>query len=303
MKVARGCLSAVLCFFLFTVLVLLGIIITLDQTILSPDFVIAELDKLDIYSTVIEQAKAQLLRQEFVQQFISTNTLNQMFDKLQPWLEEQANIIIHGIYAYFHGDQKLDITISLQPVRSIVKETMREVALQSPPLGLEEASQSQIEAFLSQIYVEIDKAIPASFTLDTILGQQTMAQLQDLKQVIHYIGIAYRALIGLAVLLLLLITLVHWWQPKPVTRVTGIVFIIAGMVCVLGSLLDVLVAQAISHLAGESGRLLELQTKVSQFASDLTAPAQSYGIAFLGAGIALALISIQFRPSATSNID
>jgi len=301
MKVARGCLSAVLCFFLFTVLVLLGIIITLNQTILNPDFVIAELDKLDIYSTVIEQAKAQLLGQEFIQQFISTNTLNQMFDKLQPWLEEQANIIIHGIYAYFHGDQKLDITISLQPVRSIVKETVREVTLQSPPPGLEEASQSQIEAFLSQIYVEIDKAIPASFTLDTILGQQTMAQLQDLKQVIRYIGIAYEALIGLAVLLLLIIALVYWWQPKPVTRVTGIVFIIAGMVCILGSLLDVLVAQAIGHLAGESGRLLELQTKVSQLASDLTAPAQSYGIAFLSAGVALVLISIQIRPSATSS--
>lgn len=300
MGVARGCLSVILCFFLLTVLVLLGSIITLDQTILNADFVIAELDKLDVYSTVVEQAKAQLLEQEFVQQFISTNILNQMFDKLKPWLEEQADIIIRGTYAHLHSDQELDITISLQPVRSIVKETVREVVLQSPLSGLEGASQSQIEAFLSQIYTEIDKAIPASLTLDAILGQQTIAQLQHLKQVIYYISIAYKALIGLAVLLLLFIALVHWWQPKPVTRDTGIIFIIVGIVCILGSLLDVLVAKAIGCLAGESGGLFELQTKVPQLARDLIAPARSYGIAFLSAGIVLVLISLQFRPSATS---
>ncbi|MCJ7508325.1 MAG: hypothetical protein MUO85_06285, partial [candidate division Zixibacteria bacterium] len=60
MSALRGFFSGVFNFLLFDVLVLLGFVICLNLTILNPDFVTAELQKLDVYSAVIEQAKTRL---------------------------------------------------------------------------------------------------------------------------------------------------------------------------------------------------------------------------------------------------
>ena len=67
------------------------------------------------------------------------------------------------------------------------------------------------------------------------------------------------------------------------------------MACILSSLLDVLISQALSRLAGESSLLLGLQSKLPQLAADLTAPMRMYGIGFLSAGIVLIIISVLFR--------
>jgi hypothetical protein len=292
MNAVRGFFSGVFCFLLFDVLALLGIVITLNMTVLNPDFITSELDKLDVYSVVIEQAKAQLPGQEF----IKPEVVDSMLAELKPWLREQANTVIHAVYAYLKDGQELEATISLEPVRSVVKQNVRQAILESLPPELQGAPQSQIDAYMSQVYVEIDKAIPASFELnEAVVGSQMMAQLEQVKQAIGYVDTAYKALIALAVLLVLLIALMHWWQPKPITRSIGITFILVGVACILGSLLDVLIIQVVSGLAGGLGALSGFQTKLPQLASDLTAPMRMYGIGFLVSGIVVVVISVLFR--------
>jgi len=296
MSAVRGFFSGVFCFLLFDVLVLLGIIITLNLTVLNPDFVTSELDKLDVYSVVIEQAKAQLPGQEF----IDAETVDEIVTELKPWFEEQADTVIRDVYAYLKGEQELNVVISLEPVRAAVKEKAREVVLESLPPELQGASQSQIDEYMSQIYAEIDNVIPATFQLnETSAGQQITAQLEQAKQIIGYVDTTYKALIALAVLLVLLIALAQWWQPKPITRSIGITFILVGVAGILGSLLDVLIIQAFSRLAGESSLLLGLQAKLPQLAADLTAPIRMYGIGFLSAGVVLVVISVLFRSPET----
>ncbi len=292
MSAVRGFFSGVFCFLLFDVLALLGIIITLNLTVLNPDFVTSELDKLDVYSVVIEQAKAQLPGQEF----IDAETVDEIVTELKPWFEEQADTVIRDVYAYLKEDRELNVVVSLEPVRAAVKEKVREVVLESLPPELQGASQSQIDAFMSQVYAGIDNVIPATFQLsESSAGQQITAQLEQAKQIIGYIDTAYKALIALAVLLVLLIALVHWWQPKPITRSIGITFILVGVAGILGSLLDVLIIQLLSRLAGESSLLLGLEAKLPQLAADLTAPIRMYGIGFLSTGVVLVVISILFR--------
>jgi len=297
MSIVRGFFSGIFGSLLFTALVLLGIIITVNLTVLNPDFVVSELDELDVYSVVIEQAKAQLPSQEF----IKPEVVDSMLAELKPWLREQAKTVIHAVYAYLKGDEGLNVTISLEPVRSVIKENAREVVLNSLPSELQGASQGQIDAYMAQLYTGIDNVIPATFQLsETSVGQQITAQLEQVKEVIGYVDTAYKALIALAVLLVLLIALVHWWQPKPITRSIGITFILVGVAGILGSLLDVLISQALSRLAGESSMLLGLQAKLPQLAADLTAPIRMYGIGFLSAGIVLTTISVLFRAPETS---
>jgi len=104
MNAVRGFFSGVFCFLLFDVLALLGVVITLNMTVLNPDFVTSELDKLNVYSVVIEQAKSQLPGQEF----IDAETVDEIVTELTPWFEEQADAVIHSFYAYFKGEQELN---------------------------------------------------------------------------------------------------------------------------------------------------------------------------------------------------
>jgi hypothetical protein len=138
MNVVRGFFSGVFCFLLFDVLVLLGLVITLNLTVLNPDFVVAELDKLDVYSVVIEQAKAQLSGQEF----IKPEVVDSILAELNPWLREQANTVIHAAYAYLKSERELNVTVLLEPVRTVVKEHVRQAILKSLPPELQGAPQS-----------------------------------------------------------------------------------------------------------------------------------------------------------------
>jgi hypothetical protein len=296
MSAVRGFFSGVFCFLLFDVLALLGVVITLNMTVLNPDFVTSELEKLDVYSVIIEQAKAQLPGQEFIDQ----ETLDEIVTELKPWFEEQADEAIRDVYAYLKREQELNIVISLEPVRAVVKEKVGEAVLESLPPELQGIPQSEIDTYMSQIYAEVDNVIPATFQLnETSAGQQLTGQLQQIKQIVGYIDTAYKALIAAAVLLVVLIALVYWWQPKTITRSIGITFILVGVACILGPLLDVFIIQVLSRLAAESNMLLGLEAKLPQLASDLTAPIRMYGIGFLSAGVVLTVISFLFRAPET----
>jgi hypothetical protein len=299
MSIVRGFFSGIFNFLLFDALVLLGLIISLNLTILNPDFVTNELEKLDVYPAVIEQAKAQLPGQ----QFIDAATVDELVSELTPWFEEQANTVIHAVYAYIEEGRALNVTISLEPVRTAVKEKVREAVINSLPPELQGASQSQIDAYMSQIYTGIDNVIPSSFVLDeAVAGSQVMTQLEQVKKIVGYIDTAYKALIILAVVLILLIALAHWWQPRPITRSIGITFILVGVACILVPLLDYLIIQVLSQVMGSSGVLPGLQAKLPQLAADLTAPVRSYGIGFLISGIALIVISVWFRSKQVSPV-
>jgi len=292
MSVIRGFFSGVFNFLLFDVLVLLGLVSSLNLTILNPDFVTDELEKLDVYPAVIEQAKTMLPSQ----QFIDAATVDELVSELTPWFEEQANTVIHAVYAYIEEDRELNVVISLEPVRATVKEKVTKAVTNSPPQELQGASQSQIDAYMSQVYTGIDSVIPPSFVLDeAVVGSQVMTQLEQVKQIVGYIDTAYKALIAAAVLLVLLIALVHWWQPRPITRYIGITFILVGVACILGPLLDYLIAQVLGQFIGTSGLASGIQAKLPQLVADLTAPVRMYGIGFLVSGVGLIVISVLFR--------
>jgi hypothetical protein len=262
------------------------------MTVLNPDFVTSELDKFDVYSVVADKAKTLLPSQ----QFIDAKTVDDLVTKLRPWFEEQANTVIHAVYAYIEEDRELSVTISLEPVRAAVKENARESVINSLPPELQGASQSQIDAYMSQIYTGIDNVIPSSFVLNEgVAGSQIMTQLEQVKKIVGYIDTAYKALIAAAVLLVLLIALVYWWQPKPITRSIGITFTLVGVACILGPLLDYLIVQVLNQFIGTSGLTSGIQAKLPQLVADLTVPVRMYGIGFLGSGVVLVAISFLFR--------
>lgn len=138
---------------LVVTLVTLGIVITVNLTILNPNFIISELD---IYSIIADQVREQIPAEEpYIAQVV-----NETIADLEPWLKEQTATVIYGGCAYLKGDQELNIVIPLEQVRTTIKDNIEQAMLESPQPELAGVSQSQIQVFLSPICAEIDSQIP-----------------------------------------------------------------------------------------------------------------------------------------------
>ena len=288
MRIVTGVFSAIFSFVLVAALVALGIVITLNLTILNPDFAISEFDKLDAYSIITGKVRQQIPAEEPYMAQIVDETITE----LEPWLRDQTNIALYGIYAYLKGDQELNIVIPLEQVRTCVKGNVEQAILEFLPPEFEGASQSQIQAFLSLVYAEIDNQIPEQIELnEASLGPEVTAQFQKARQIVGYIQLGYKRLIGLAVLLILLIALIQWWQIKLIALCVGIPMAIAGAISLVGSLVSGTLISGVLHNIPP-----EFMSILPQLITDVTRPLQIYGIALLVAGIGLIVLSIKLNP-------
>jgi len=288
MHVARAIFSGIFSFVLTVTLIALGIVITVNLTILNPNFIISELDKLDIYSIIADQVKNQIPAEEpYIAQVV-----DETITDLEPWLREQTATVIYGGCAYLKGDQELNIVIPLEQVRATIKDNLGQAILESLPPELEGFSESQIQVFLSQIYAEIDNQIPQQIEInETALGPEITTQLQKARQIVGYIELVYKALIGLAALLILLIALLQWWHIKPIARYVGIPFTTAGAL----SLISTIAARSLIPNIIPSEVPPEIVSTLSPLITDFTSPLQTYGIALLIAGIGLIVLSIKLK--------
>ncbi len=288
MRIVRGIFSGILSFVLAVTLVTLGIVITVNVTILNPNFIISELAKLDIYPTIANQVREQIPAEEpYIAQVVDETIAD-----LEPWLKEQTATVIYSGCAYLKGDQELNIVISLEQVRTSIKDNLEQAILESPPPELARASQSQIQAFLSQIYAEIDSQIPQQIEInETSLGPEITTQLQQARQIVSYIKLGYKALIGLAALLILLIALIQWWHVKPIARYIGIPFTIVGITGLVGTI----AARSLIPKAIQFEIPPEIMSRLPQLIADFSSPLQIYSAGFLVAGIGLITLSIKLK--------
>jgi len=270
---------------LVVTLVTLGIVITVNLTILNPNFIISELD---IYFIIADQVREQIPAEEpYIAQVVDETIAD-----LEPWLKEQTATVIYGGCAYLKGDQELNIVIPLEQVRTTIKDNIEQAMLESPPPELAGVSQSQIQVFLSPICAEIDSQIPQQIEINkTFLGPEVATQLQQARQIVSYIEIGYKALIGLAALLILLIALIQWWHVKPVARYIGIPFTMVGIT----GLVSTIAARNLIPRAIQFEIPPEIMSRLPQLIADFTSPLQIYSAGFLIAGIGLIILSIKLK--------
>jgi hypothetical protein len=284
MNIARGIFSGLFSFILVIALVALGIALTINHTILNPDFVISEIDKLDIQSIIIEQVKSQLPEE--------VPYMAEIFDEvaaeLKPWLKEQTTRVIYAGYAYLEGDEELNIVIPLEQVKTSIKDNLAQAMRKSPPPELEGLPQDQVEFLIALACAQVDSQVPQQFEInEALLGADIVTQLQKAREIVAYIKLGYKALIGLSALLVLLIALIQWWRAKPIARFTGIAFTIAGVI----SLIVALVARLIIFQIIPADIPAELTALLPQLISDISHPLLIYGIGILAAGIGLIVLS------------
>jgi len=280
---------AVLGFLLFLSLSVFGLVLTLNQTILNPDFVASQVDKLDIPSLAGEMLSEEIPQeQEFM-----VEVLNNTIAEQELWLKQQVSASIYSFYDYLEGgSESLSLAISLEPVKEGFRDNLWKAVSESPPPELAGLSPAEIEQALNEFWSEFSEQIPSTFELDeALLGAEVMAQLEQARQIVGYIHLTYNALIGLILLLILGIVLINR-EVKGATRKIGITFLSCGIPWFVG----IFIAK---HFAGTQLTQLEmpvyLQTWMPQFLNDLLAPLVMFSIGLLIAGVALLVVSFVYK--------
>lgn len=104
MKILKGIATSILSFLLFLFLIIFGIALIANQTLLNPDFIISELDKIDTPTLVEEIISEQEDGPDFSEE-IETALLDTV-DELEPVIKEQVYAAIDGTYDYLLGKRE-----------------------------------------------------------------------------------------------------------------------------------------------------------------------------------------------------
>jgi len=93
----------ILSLILFISLIAFGLAFSLNRTVLNPDFVITEGERLEI-APLAGEAMSQALQVELSEEAL--DSLTETITKLEPQLKNKLNIIVYYIYEYLHGERE-----------------------------------------------------------------------------------------------------------------------------------------------------------------------------------------------------
>jgi len=327
MNVLKGFGLGILSFLLFLSLSVFGIAFMLNSTLLNPDFVTSEVDKIDVSALVIEMAEEQIGEQLPEEAFFLKEALYGVVSDQEPWLKEQLNAAIYTGYDFFLGkSERLDMIISLEPLKENLRDSLKEAFLQSLPATLSDLPPELSGLFpeladlppelsdlplsdlspelaglltditdqlFDQYYQEFAGQIPSEFAFDeSSIPPEVMEQMIMARQYIGYFQTGYYYLIGFMVLLVLGIILINR-NVRGTTRSLGIALLIYGALEFAG----VYVARNFMPASLPLPDILSsLQMWLMGLFGDLLAPLQMFSLGVLIGGVVLLVVSFVYKP-------
>ncbi len=294
MNVLKGFGLVILSFLLFLSLSVFGIAFMLNSTLLNPDFVASEVDKIDVSALVIEMAEEQIGEQLPEEAFFLKEALYGIISDQEPWLKEQLNAAIYTGYDFFLGkSERLDIIISLEPLKDNLRDSLWQTFKENLPSELSVLPEDQLKPYFDQYYQEFAGQIPSEFAFDeSYIPPEVMEQMMLARQYIGYFQTAYSALIGFMVLLVLGIILINR-NVRGTTRSLGISLLIYGALEFAG----VYVAR---NFMPTSLPLPDIPSSLQMWLmglfGDLLAPLQMFSLGVLIGGVVLLVVSFVYKP-------
>lgn len=292
MKFLKGLALSLLSFLLFLSLGVFGTVFMLNNTLLNPDFVVSEVDKIPVSSLIREATEEQISEQLPKETWFIKETMYNVISDHEPWIKEQVSTGIYSFYDFLLGkSERLSFVISLEPVKESLKHSLRQAFMQNLPPELSVLPPAQIEQYFDQYYQQFSEQIPTAFEVDeSLLPPEVMAQLIQVRQYISYAQTLYYALIGFMVILVLGIILLHR-NVKGATRGLGTTFLIYGAI-------EYASIWAAGYFTPTYLPLMEipssLQMWLTGFVNDLLAPLETFSIGLIAAGAALIIVSIVY---------
>jgi hypothetical protein len=294
MKIFKVIILVFLGIFLSLSLLIFGLALTLNQSILNPDFIADHVDSLDIAALTDEMVRDQIPPEaaEFMGGSLEI-VLNDVIADIEPWLKEQARNGIYVFYDYIEGrSESLSLIISLETMMESFRENLLEAVLASPPPELVGFPPAEIELQFNTYYSQIEEEIPSAIELvETTLDAEVMEQIERAKQYVGYFNLAFILLIAFSLLIILIIILVYR-EVKGSTRQLGITFLSVGAVSLVGAF----VARSVASSQLVQNELpTTLQTWAPDVITDVLMPLGIYSIGLIVVGIALTVVSFVYK--------
>jgi hypothetical protein len=288
---------AVLGVLLFMSLSFFGLMFTINQTFLNPDFTVSQIRELDTTSLAKDIVRGQILSQATIPitlpiEAFFVEAVDDTITDLKPWLNEQAREVTYSFYNYLEGkSQNLSVLIPLEPVKEQLKNNISEKVITSPPPGLTDLPPATIERYLEPFYAQIPSSLEVN---EAWLGPQTMAQIDQLKQLVSHFHIIFYALIGF-ILFLILVTVLIKHEVRGSTRSLGITFLSCGIVSYGGFWLA---KYAIGTQSALPQVPVYLQSWLPRLIADVLSPLGLYSLVLAGVGVVLLIVSFAYRRQA-----
>ncbi len=294
MKVFKVVLLVILGICLSLSLLVFGLALTLNQSLLNPDFIVEHLERLDI-AAVAEEAVIDQIPDEaadFMGESLDEVLVDTIAD-IEDWLEEQAEEAIYVFYDYLEGrSETLSLIISLETVKASFRANLLAAILASPPPDLVGLTPAEIELQFNEYWSQIDEEVPSTLELDeTELDAEVMEQILRARQYVSYFNTAFIVLIAFSLLMILLIILAQF-SVRGSTRQLGITFLSVGAVSLAGAFIA---RSVINSQLTTSDLPATLQTWAPEVVTDVLTPLGIYAIGLLAVGIALTIVSFVYK--------
>ena len=144
--------TVILGLLLFLSLACFGVALTLNQTVLNPEFTVSQVNRLDIAPRAEEILSEEVPPE--VEQFLgglTSEVVNETINDLESWLREEIRDNIYSFYDYLEDrSQHLSLVISLEPIKESLRDNLREAVLESPPPELAGLPPAEIESHLDE---------------------------------------------------------------------------------------------------------------------------------------------------------
>jgi len=219
---------------------------------------------------------------------------------LEPWIKEQVNTAIYSSYDYLTGEsQSLSLVISTDELKETLRDNLKSAFMQSIP-QLAGLPQDMIDAEFDKYYQQFSEQIPATIDIgEDMMSPEVMSTLEQAREYISYVQIAYKALIGIILVLIGLITLIHR-QVRGTTRQVGITFLVYGIPGYVGIFaLKNYAMQQLTQLT-QFNLPATLQAWLPQFVDDFLAPLEMFTLGILIGGVVLLVVSFVYKPRVPS---
>jgi hypothetical protein len=267
MKVLKGFGLGVAGFLLFIALIILGFAVTLNSTVLNPEFIITGIEKLDI-STTAQQILQETLPPE-AEPYLPA--INATLIEYEHWINKQINYAINSFYDYLFGrTNTFQINISTEQIKHSLVENLRQTYVQLPP--------SEQGFSFEELQQQITDEIPSSIILDQdSIPSDIWQSIQQAKEITGLIRTTYFALIVFSLALIALIILITR-KVKSAALSLGIIFLVAGA----ASLSALIVTQQLAPGSIPMNDLpSQLHVWLKQLIIDYLSPWKIYSIAIL----------------------
>lgn len=294
MNVLKGLVLSLLSFLLFLSISIFGIAFTLSNTLLNPDFVASEVDRIDASSLIRELTEEQLSAQIPQEMRFLKETIYNVISDQEPWIKEQVNAAIYSGYDFLLGkSERLSLVIPLEPLKESLRESIWQTFLQSLPPQLSGLPPALVEQYFNQSYQEFASQIPTEINLnESFIPPEAMSLIIQVRQGISYFQTGYSILIGFIVLLVLGIILINR-NVRSITRGLGTTFLIYGATEYAGIFLA-------RHFVPSNIPMSEipstLQMWLLQLFGDILKPLEMFSLGFLAGGIILLAVSFIYKP-------